>query len=205
MNLLISIVLSGIIGYIPYRILVYTGLLSENDDKNDVFKMILVSIETLIILYLSLGFYFNEYKINYIIEKIPNANFVGIFIYSFIAMVLMTGILNPLVILSMQYLINKIRTIFNLETITFIDKRDELFNNNKKPVFIVVRNFDDKIISEGALRHFNNQKSGFDLLEIQEMDLVVSELSHSSSNYDYHVILDLKQQIKIEIFKANRN
>lgn len=205
MNLLISIILSGVIGYIPYRFLVYVGLLSENNDKNDVFKMILVSIETFITLYFSLGFYFNEYKINYIIEKIPNTNFVVLIIYLLIVLGLMALILNPLAILSMQYLINKIRHFINLESISFIDKRDELFNNNQNTVFVVVRNFDNKIISEGALRHFNNQKSGFDLLEIQEVEFVISDLPHTSSRYDYHVILDLKQQIKIEIFKANMN
>ena len=200
MDLLIPIILSGIIGYIPYRILVYTGLISENNDKNDIFKMIIVSIETITVFYLTLGLYFNDFKIYQIIEEIPKSNLFMLFIYCFISLTFMTIIFNPIFIVQAQRLINVIRNILNLETIDFKDKRDELFNNNKKSVFVVVRNFDNEIISEGALRHFNNQKSELDLLEIQEVDFMVSELPHTSSNFDYHIIVDLKQQIKIEIY-----
>ncbi len=52
MNLLITILLSGIIGYIPYRYLIYTSFISEKGNKNDIFKMIIFSIEVFLIGYI---------------------------------------------------------------------------------------------------------------------------------------------------------
>lgn len=205
MNLLVSIILSGVIGYVPYRYLVYTGFISENNDKNDVFKMMIVSIETLIVIYLILGLYFNTYKLNLIVEKIPSANFIWLISLCFFVILIMTLLLNPIVIWLIQQLINLTRNILKLEKVSFIDRRDQLFNNNKNPVFIVIRNFEDLIISEGALRNYNNQKSDFDLLEIEKVDFNVSDLPHKSKNYDYHILVDLKKQIKIQLFLTYKN
>ncbi len=47
----------------------------------------------------------------------------------------------------------------NLDCISLLDKRDKLFNNNGKPVFIVIKDFENRIIEEGELKTYNSAGS----------------------------------------------
>ncbi|MDM6605889.1 ATPase, partial [Staphylococcus aureus] len=70
-------------------------------------------------------------------------------IWFLIIFVLTVLVFNPLIVKFIIWLINKTRKFMNLDCISLLDKRDKLFNNNGKPVFIVIKDFENRIIEEG--------------------------------------------------------
>lgn len=202
MNLLITILLSGIIGYLPYRYLIYTSFISEKGNKNDVFKMIIFSIEVFLIGYIviicSVKLHSGNIPSNFA-NLLPYFNLLNIFII--IALILLfTFLINPLLIIGSRYIINLTRKILKLEKISFIDKRDALFNNNKKIVFVVVKDFDNNIIKEGSIKNYTSQRSSIDILEIEEKDFEVSDLKLIPKKFEHHSLLDLNKQLIFEIY-----
>ncbi|MCG2123757.1 ATPase [Staphylococcus epidermidis] len=202
MNLLITILLSGIIGYLPYRYLIYTSFISEKGNKNDIFKMIIFSIEVFLIGYIVI---ICSVKIHG--ENIPSnfANLLPYFdllnIFIIITLILLfTFLINPLLIIGSRYIINITRKILKLEKISFKDKRDALFNNNKKSVFVIVKDFDNNIIKEGSIKNYTSQRSSIDILEIEEEDFKVSDLKLIPKKFEHHSLLDLNKQLIFEIY-----
>lgn len=202
MNLLITILLSGIIGYLPYRYLIYTSFISEKGNKNDIFKMIIFSIEVFLIGYIVI---ICSVKIHG--ENIPSnfANLLPYFdllnIFIIITLILLfTFLINPLLIIGSRYITNITRKILKLEKISFKDKRDALFNNNKKSVFVIVKDFDNNIIKEGSIKNYTSQRSSIDILEIEEEDFKVSDLKLIPKKFEHHSLLDLNKQLIFEIY-----
>ncbi|HCD4354083.1 TPA: ATPase, partial [Staphylococcus aureus] len=101
------------------------------------------------------------------------------------------------------WLINETRKFMNLDCISLLDKRDKLFNNNGKPVFIVIKDFENRIIEEGELKTYNSAGSDFDLLEVERQDFKVSDLASNDELYIKHTLVDLKQQIKLDLYLMN--
>ncbi|NGQ45433.1 ATPase, partial [Staphylococcus aureus] len=62
------------------------------------------------------------------------ANILFLFIF-----VLTVFVFNPLIVKFIIWLINITRKFMKLDCISLLDKRDKLFNNNGKPVFIVIK------------------------------------------------------------------
>ncbi|HHQ7043194.1 TPA: ATPase, partial [Staphylococcus aureus] len=87
------------------------------------------------------------------------ANILFLFIF-----VLTVFVFNPLIVKFIIWLINITRKFMKLDCISLLDKRDKLFNNNGKPVFIVIKDFENRIIEEGELKTYNSAGSDFDLL-----------------------------------------
>ncbi|HCV8341290.1 TPA: ATPase, partial [Staphylococcus aureus] len=90
------------------------------------------------------------------------ANILFLFIF-----VLTVFVFNPLIVKFIIWLINITRKFMKLDCISLLDKRDKLFNNNGKPVFIVIKDFENRIIEEGELKTYNSAGSDFDLLEVE--------------------------------------
>ncbi len=86
------------------------------------------------------------------------ANILFLFIF-----VLTVFVFNPLIVKFIIWLINITRKFMKLDCISLLDKRDKLFNNNGKPVFIVIKDFENRIIEEGELKTYNSAGSDFDL------------------------------------------
>lgn len=202
MNLLITVLLSGIIGYLPYRYLIYTSFISEKGNKNDIFKMIIFSIEVFLIGYIviicNIKIHGENIPSNFAI-LLPYFNLLNIFIIITLIL-LFTFLINPLLIIGFRYIINLTRKVLKLEKISFIDNRDALFNNNKKNVFVVVKDFDNNIIKEGSVKNYTNQRSSIDILEIEEKDFEVSDLKLIPKKFEHHSLLDLNKQLIFEIY-----
>ncbi|HCY6213452.1 ATPase [Staphylococcus aureus] len=202
MNLLITILLSGIIGYIPYRYLIYTSFISEKGNKNDIFKMIIFSIEVFLIGYIviicSVKIHGENIPSNFA-NLLPYFDLTNIFIIIFLIL-LFTFLINPLIIIGSRYIINFTRKILKLEKICFKDKRDALFNNNKKSVFVIVKDFDNNIIKEGSIKNYTSQRSSIDILEIEKQDFKVSDLKLVPKKFEHHSLLDLNKQLIFEIY-----
>ncbi|HCX0202761.1 TPA: ATPase, partial [Staphylococcus aureus] len=79
------------------------------------------------------------------------ANILFLFIF-----VLTVFVFNPLIVKFIIWLINITRKFMKLDCISLLDKRDKLFNNNGKPVFIVIKDFENRIIEEGELKTYNS-------------------------------------------------
>lgn len=202
MNLLITVLLSGIIGYLPYRYLIYTSFISEKGNKNDIFKMIIFSIEVFLIGYIviicNIKIHGENIPSNFAI-LFPYFNLLNIFIIITLIL-LFTFLINPLLIIGFRYIINLTRKVLKLEKISFIDNRDALFNNNKKNVFVVVKDFDNNIIKEGSVKNYTSQRSSIDILEIEEKDFEVSDLKLIPKKFEHHSLLDLNKQLIFEIY-----
>ncbi|CCI60151.1 putative uncharacterized protein [Staphylococcus equorum subsp. equorum Mu2] len=202
MNLLITVLLSGIIGYLPYRYLIYTSFISEKGNKNDIFKMIIFSIEVFLIGYIviicNIKIHGENIPSNFAI-LLPYFNLLNIFIIITLIL-LFTFLINPLLIIGFRYIINLTRKVLKLEKISFIDNRDALFNNNKKNVFVVVKDFDNNIIKEGSVKNYTSQRSSIDILEIEEKDFEVSDLKLIPKKFEHHSLLDLNKQLIFEIY-----
>lgn len=202
MNLLITVLLSGIIGYLPYRYLIYTSFISEKGNKNDIFKMIIFSIEVFLIGYIviicNIKIHGENIPSNFA-NLLPYFNLLNIFIIITLIL-LFTFLINPLLIIGFRYIINLTRKILKLEKISFIDNRDELFNNNKKNVFVIVKDFDNNIIKEGSIKNYTSQRSSIDILEIEEKDFEVSDLKLIPKKFEHHSLLDLNKQLIFEIY-----
>ncbi|HCW7206491.1 TPA: ATPase, partial [Staphylococcus aureus] len=91
-------------------------------------------------------------------------------IWFLIIFVLTVLVFNPLIVKFIIWLINETRKFMNLDCISLLDKRDKLFNNNGKPVLIVIKDFENRIIEEGELKTYNSAGSDFDLLEVERQD-----------------------------------
>ncbi|HCX9126273.1 TPA: ATPase, partial [Staphylococcus aureus] len=124
-------------------------------------------------------------------------------IWFLIIFVLTVLVFNPLIVKFIIWLINKTRKFMNLDCISLLDKRDKLFNNNGKPVFIVIKDFENRIIEEGELKTYNSAGSDFDLLEVERQDFKVSDLPSNDELYIKHTLVDLKQQIKLDLYLMN--
>ncbi|MBW5880603.1 ATPase, partial [Staphylococcus aureus] len=109
-------------------------------------------------------------------------------------------LINPLIIIGSRYIINFTRKILKLEKICFKDKRDALFNNNKKSVFVIVKDFDNNIIKEGSIKNYTSQRSSIDILEIEKQDFKVSDLKLVPKKFEHHSLLDLNKQLIFEIY-----
>ena len=202
MNLLITVLLSGIIGYLPYRYLIYTSFISEKGNKNDIFKMIIFSIEVFLIGYIviicNIKIHGENIPSNFAI-LLPYFNLLNIFIIITLIL-LFTFLINPLLIIGFRYIINLTRKVIKKKKISFIDNRDALFNNNKKNVFVVVKDFDNNIIKEGSVKNYTSQRSSIDILEIEEKDFEVSDLKLIPKKFEHHSLLDLNKQLIFEIY-----
>ncbi|MBG1698005.1 ATPase, partial [Staphylococcus aureus] len=124
-------------------------------------------------------------------------------IWFLIIFVLTVLVFNPLIVKFIIWLINETRKFMNLDCISLLDKRDKLFNNNGKPVFIVIKDFENRIIEEGELKTYNSAGSDFDLLEVERQDFKVSDLASNDELYIKHTLVDLKQQIKLDLYLMN--
>src|SRR5699024_2407444 len=113
MNLLITVLLSGIIAYLPYRYLIYTSFISEKGNKNDIFKMIIFSIEVFLIGYIviicNIKIHGENIPSNFAI-LLPYINLLNIFIIITLIL-LFTFLINPLLIIGFRYIINLTRKV----------------------------------------------------------------------------------------------
>ncbi len=73
-------------------------------------------------------------------------------IWFLIIFVLTVLVFNPLIVKFIIWLINETRKFMNLDCISLLDKENKLFNNNGKPVLIVIKDFENRIIEEGELK-----------------------------------------------------
>ncbi len=74
---------------------------------------------------------------------------------------------------------------------------------NGKPVFIVIKDFENRIIEEGELKTYNSAGSDFDLLEVERQDFKVSDSPSNHELYIKNTLVDLKQQIKLDLYLMN--
>src|SRR5699024_1709262 len=170
--------------------------------KNDIFKMIIFSIEVFLIGYIviicNIKIHGENIPSNFAI-LLPYFNLLNIFIIITLIL-LFTFLINPLLIIGFRYIINLTRKVLKLEIISVIDNRDALFNNNKKNVFVVVKDFDNNIIKEGSVKNYTSQRSSIDILEIEEKDFEVSDLKLIPKKFEHHSLLDLNKQLIFEIY-----
>ena len=194
-----SLILTGFLGYIPYKYLVLIGLVSEDKQTINAPILLLFSVETIIIWCTAFAVVYGNIDISnlYTSEFIPLTKLSIVFTLLFILVIF---IFNPLIINSIIKLVNITRMKFKLDKMSILDKRDELFNNNRKPVFIVIRDFENKILNEGELITYNSSGSDFDLLEIKPQKFKVSNLPYEDDYYTTHTIIDLKQKVKLELY-----
>ena len=194
-----SLILTGFLGYIPYKYLVLIGLVSEDKQTINAPILLLFSVETIIIWCTAFAFVYGNIDISnlYTSEFITLTKLSIVFTLLFILVIF---IFNPLIINSIIKLVNITRMKFKLDKMSILDKRDELFNNNRKPVFIVIRDFENKILNEGELITYNSSGSDFDLLEIKPQKFKVSNLPYEDDYYTTHTIIDLKQKVKLELY-----
>lgn len=197
-ELIIGLFLTGVIGYIPYRYLVFIGLVSENKNNLNIPVLLIFSIETILICFFTYSIFLGDRLSD--INNIPLMALIGTTILFGIVFFVVVFILNPLFVIFSLKVINYTRNIMKLDPIISLDKRDKLINNDKKPVFIVIKNFDDVIIDEGELLTYNSSTSDFDLLEIKRQNFQVSNLPIDDEMYTKHIIIDIKQQIKLELY-----
>lgn len=171
-QIITSLILTGFLGYIPYKYLVLIGLVSEDKKTINAPILLLFSVETIIIWYSVFALIYGNLDITnlYSSKRITLVILLVAFIFSFILIIF---IVNPFIISSIFKLINITRIKLNLDRISVLDKRDKLFNNNRKPVFIVVKDFENKIINEGELITYNSSGSDFDLLEIKPLANII--------------------------------
>lgn len=203
-QIITSLILTGFLGYIPYKYLVLIGLVSEDKKTINAPILLLFSVETIIIWYSVFALIYGNLDIInlYSSKRITLVILLVAFIFSFILIIF---IVNPFIISSIFKLINITRIKLNLDRISVLDKRDKLFNNNRKPVFIVVKDFKNKIINEGELITYNSSGSDFDLLEIKPQKFKVSDLPYEDDYYTTHTIIDLKQNVKLELYLMKIN
>ncbi|AYU54638.1 ATPase [Staphylococcus debuckii] len=194
-----SLILTGFLGYIPYKYLVLIGLVSEDKQTINAPILLLFSVETIIIWCTAFAVVYGNIDISnlYTSEFITLIKLSIVFTLLFILVIF---IFNPLIINSIIKLVNITRMKFKLDKMSILDKRDELFNNNRKPVFIVIRDFENKILNEGELITYNSSGSDFDLLEIKPQKFKVSNLPYEDDYYTTHTIIDLKQKVKLELY-----
>lgn len=197
-ELIIGLFLTGVIGYIPYRYLVLIGLVSENKNNLNIPVLLIFSIETILICYFTYSIFLGDRLSD--INNIPLMTLIGTTILFGIVFFVVVFILNPLFVIFSLKGINYTRNIMKLDPIISLDKRDKLINNDKKPVYIVIKNFDNVIIDEGELLTYNSPNSDFDLLEIKRQNFQVSNLPIDDEMYTKHIIIDIKQQIKLELY-----
>ena len=70
-------------------------------------------------------------------------------IWFLIIFVLTVLVFNPLIVKFIIWLINETKKVYEFGLYKLIRQRDKLFNNNGKPVFIVIKDFENRIIEEG--------------------------------------------------------
>ncbi len=145
------------------------GLVSEkNKVINTPVLLTFFTIETCLIWFYSFIIFNNvDLKNLNLIQLLTGlkANILFLFIF-----VLTVFVFNPLIVKFIIWLINITRKFMKLDCISLLDKRDKLFNNNGKPVFIVIKDFENRIIEEGELKTYNSAGSDFDLLEVERQD-----------------------------------
>lgn len=193
-----ALLLTGVLGYIPYKYLTMIGLVSEKKRLS-----ILLYYWFFLLKHVWYGFIiFNNVDLKNLnlIQLLTGlkANILFLFIF-----VLTVFVFNPLIVKFIIWLINITRKFMKLDCISLLDKRDKLFNNNGKPVFIVIKDFENRIIEEGELKTYNSAGSDFDLLEVERQDFKVSDLASNDELYIKHTLVDLKQQIKLDLYLMN--
>ncbi|MDI1924365.1 ATPase [Staphylococcus aureus] len=197
-----ALLLTGVLGYIPYKYLTMIGLVSEKNKIINTPVLLTFSIETCLIWFYCFIFFNSN-------VDLKNLNLLQLFtglkanIWFLFIFVLTVLVINPLIVKFIIWLINKTRKCMNLDCISLLDKRDKLFNNNGKPVFIVIKDFENRIIEEGELKTYNSAGSDFDLLEVERQDFKVSDLASNDELYIKHTLVDLKQQIKLDLYLMN--
>lgn len=197
-----ALLLTGFLGYIPYKYLTMIGLVSEKNKIINTPVLLIFSIETCLIWFYCFIFFNNN-------VDLKNLNLIQLFtglkanIWFLFIFVLTVLVINPLIVKFIIWLINKTRKCMNLDCISLLDKRDKLFNNNGKPVFIVIKDFENRIIEEGELKTYNSAGSDFDLLEVERQNFKVSDLPSTDELYSKHTLIDLKQQIKLDLYLMN--
>ncbi|MEO4263057.1 ATPase [Staphylococcus aureus] len=197
-----ALLLTGVLGYIPYKYLTMIGLVSEKNKIINTPVLLTFSIETCLIWFYCFIFFNSN-------VDLKNLNLLQLFtglkanIWFLFIFVLTVLVINPLIVKFIIWLINKTRKCMNLDCISLLDKRDKLFNNNGKPVFIVIKDFENRIIEEGELKTYNSAGSDFDLLEVERQDFKVSDLPSNDELYIKHTLVDLKQQIKLDLYLMN--
>lgn len=193
-----ALLLTGVLGYIPYKYLTMIGLVSEKTRLS-----ILLYYWFFLLKHVWYSFIiFNNVDLKNLnlIQLLTGlkANILFLFIF-----VLTVFVFNPLIVKFIIWLINITRKFMKLDCISLLDKRDKLFNNNGKPVFIVIKDFENRIIEEGELKTYNSAGSDFDLLEVERQDFKVSDLPSNDELYIKHTLVDLKQQIKLDLYLMN--
>lgn len=194
-----GLLLTGVLGYIPYKYLAMIGLVSEKNNSINTPILLLFSIQTVLLWYFTFLLFLGNNGINklkelyYVNLILPTITFIGVFL-------IVIFLLNPLMINFAIKAINFTREKLKLDYMSILDKRDKLFNNNRKPVFIVLRNFENEIVNEGELLTYNSSTSDFDFLEIKKQNFSVSNLPDEDELYIKHTVVDLKQQIKMDLF-----
>lgn len=198
-----ALLLTGVLGYIPYKYLTMIGLVSEKNKIINTPVLLIFSIETCLIWFYTFIIFNNVDLKNLSLLQLLTGLKANI--WFLIIFVLTVLVFNPLIVKFIIWLINETRKFMNLDCISLLDKRDKLFNNNGKPVFIVIKDFENRIIEEGELKTYNSAGSDFDLLEVERQDFKVSDLPSNDELYIKHTLVDLKQQIKLDLYLMNIN
>ncbi|HDE7240950.1 ATPase [Staphylococcus aureus] len=196
-----ALLLTGVLGYIPYKYLTMIGLVSEKNKIINTPVLLIFSIETCLIWFYTFIIFNNVDLKNLSLLQLLTGLKANI--WFLIIFVLTVLVFNPLIVKFIIWLINETRKFMNLDCISLLDKRDKLFNNNGKPVFIVIKDFENRIIEEGELKTYNSAGSDFDLLEVERQDFKVSDLPSNDEVYIKHTLVDLKQQIKLDLYLMN--
>ena len=203
-QILSGLFLSGVLGYIPYKYLSFIGLVSEKNKTINTPALLLFSVETFLIWYITFALFLGNQGINHLNTINPWKLLIATIIFLIVFALMIFGI-NVIVIKNIIKLINRTRKKLDLDDMSLLDKRDKLFNNNRNPVYVVVYDFDDKIIKQGELMAYNSSTSDFDLLEIKYQGFNVFNLPDEDELWEKHSLIDLKQQIKIDLYLMNES
>ncbi|WP_342388118.1 hypothetical protein [Salinicoccus bachuensis] len=200
MNLFLSIIATGVPGFISYWILSQFRLLDVDKNNKDEKLILLTGLSLINIFVVYLVLVSRDYS--FPLESITPKTLIGVALTSMIVVLILSVLIWPLIIKITKDLLNKWKFVLNIPNDSNRTVFDEIMMSRPNETFTqaYIFTFDDKLIIEGATGYISHDRPELSIrnkIDITTTYEQAIKVYNKTDNEHREILIDYERQLKI--------